>query len=195
MAGEVPGKVGCGVVRIVIEREMEIWRGAVDAELVLCVCVLFEPLHLFLLPMEAEHREPGPERREGCVHERDLLARGEEYDRLLLEMRPYKVPEHVELLSELDEHKVVREARGRGAAAGLLMHGEVLRLAQRETREVRSLASLRRREEHRLPPFGQRLDDRLHRRLEAQIKEAVGFIENEDLQIVRIEPCGRIHVL
>ena len=124
----------------------------------------------------------------------DLLARGEEDERLRLQVRAHEAEEDVELPFGRREHVVVLEARGRRALR-LLVDGHVLRRAQREAREGLDVLGLRRREEQRLPRPWQRLHDRGERRAEAEVENTICLIEDEHEQPGRLEAWRLVEVL
>eukprot|EP00982_Pelagococcus_subviridis_P014157 31310-Pelagococcus_subviridis.AAC.8 len=84
-------------------------------------------------------------------------------------------------------HQLRQLRRRRGGA--LRVHGEVLRVPQRQPREVFHALRLRRAEAQRLSPLREVLQDGGERRREAHVEDAVRLVQHEDPD----EGRGRVH--
>ncbi len=110
-------------------------------------------------------------------------------------MRADEGEEQIELLFELDEHVVLFEALGRGSLVFGLADGDVLGILEREARQILDALGLGGREEHGLAVARQVLDDGVQGAREAHVEDAIGLVEDEDLEVGGVESKGLIHVL
>ncbi|KAL3295314.1 ATP-dependent RNA helicase dbp4 [Colletotrichum asianum] len=148
-------------------------------------------LQLLLLAEEVEEGDTGLQVSEGLVGEADLLAGGEEDDDLGAEVGLDEAVEGVELLGERGDDVVLLQVlRG-----GLLVDGDVLGFLEGEAGEVGDLLALGGAEEEGLAGLGQVLDEGVDGGLEAHVHDAVGLVEDEDLEVVDVEAGGLVEVL
>ena len=139
-------------------------------------------------------RRRGARRRRRRAQVLHLLAAREEDDRLRLQVRAQEAHRVSSFRGSVVVSTWCSTALRRRRRA-VLVHREQLRRAEREPRERRYRARLRRREEPRDARSRQGREDRRQRRLEAQIEDAVGLVEDEQLQVGRLEADRLVEVL
>ncbi|KAF3803857.1 ATP-dependent RNA helicase DBP4 [Colletotrichum gloeosporioides] len=129
-------------------------------------------LQLLLLAEEVEEGDTGLQVSEGLVGLDEAV-------------------EGVELLGERGDDVVLLQVlRG-----GLLVDRDVLGVLEGEAGEVGNLLALSRAEEEGLAGLGQVLDEGVDGGLEAHVHDAVGLVEDEDLEVVDVEAGGLVEVL
>jgi hypothetical protein len=124
-----------------------------------------------------------------------LLRAGQEDDRLGEEMRLDEAPQDIELVRQVDDHVVLFEVGGHLAERFLvavlclllalavdhrvvLADGDVLRVFERETSQILDGLGLGGRKEEGLARFRQVTDDRVERRGETHVKDAICLVED-----------------
>mmetsp|Transcript_35466 Transcript_35466/g.97976 ORF Transcript_35466/g.97976 Transcript_35466/m.97976 type:complete len:538 (-) Transcript_35466:320-1933(-) len=152
------------------------------------------PLGEALPPMQFHHRGTRLQLPKGLVEETDLLARGDEDNRLLLRVRPEERKEGVDLLLKWHDHVHLLEPIG-SSTRRVLVHAHHLRRAQSGTTEAVHACVQRCRKKHRLPISRQMREDVVHGLLETEIQDAVCFVEHEHLQIGGVESRRLVEVL
>lgn len=86
--------------------------------------------------------------------------------------------------------EVRRSGRGR-----CFVNRDVFGLLEAQARQVRDLFALRGAEHERLPRLGQVLDERIDGGLEAHVHDAIGLVEDQNLQVVCVKARRLVQML
>mmetsp|Transcript_86 Transcript_86/g.336 ORF Transcript_86/g.336 Transcript_86/m.336 type:complete len:256 (-) Transcript_86:293-1060(-) len=124
-----------------------------------------------------------------------VARREEDHDLLLLHV-PLEEAEQQQEPSLAGRHAVPLLDVLSGGLRPVVVHADVHgRFSERELRQVRDLAGLGGAEEAGLPVLWQQLDDLLHLLLEPDVQDAVGLVDHQALQVLKVEGGGVLEVI
>ena len=150
------------------------------------VFIYRKTFHLFHLSVQCHQRCTRSDSTKALVHVLDLLARGQKYQNLVLEMCLDEGKQDVELfLDRCDDIHLFQISRCRKLR--LIVNGNILRIVQRESSQILYLSRLRRGEEKRLSLRWRwhESENRVQRFLESHIQNTIRFVQHEHHELIR----------
>mmetsp|Transcript_59862 Transcript_59862/g.120159 ORF Transcript_59862/g.120159 Transcript_59862/m.120159 type:complete len:337 (+) Transcript_59862:174-1184(+) len=150
-------------------------------------------LLLLLLPVDVHHGHVDVVEELGVVL--DAVAARKEHHDLFVAVPLQKSEEQQEAFRR-GAHDVALLQTPHRRLRFVVVHPHVHGLAlDAEAGQVLHFLGLRRAEEHRLPLFGEELDDLVHLLLEPLLQDAVRFVDDEHLQVAVHEPFRVLQVV
>mmetsp|Transcript_58731 Transcript_58731/g.182443 ORF Transcript_58731/g.182443 Transcript_58731/m.182443 type:complete len:206 (+) Transcript_58731:630-1247(+) len=168
--------------------------GAQEDTLVRCAEAVVgrAPRRLLLLPVDADHRDVDVI-QQLIVELHGIAGREEDHDLLVSVLLQECEQQQEAALGRYDDVALCQPGHGCHVVLRLHLHED--RLRERESRQVRDLPRLRRREERRLPLLWQELYNHVDLLLESDLQNAVSFVDGQIHQVVEHKPLGVLHVV